>query len=139
MAAPTQPTQQQIAAMMAAEAKKRGISVEEFQKQVMQQQQQQRQAIEAEAAKQGITPQQYFEQLKAKIAQGHQAQQAQQAAAQRQGIPQQIPVNPGATAKPEALALAKFLRGQDLKTRQCILNGQRKDMFKGEANYNLRA
>lgn len=33
--------------------------------------------------------------------------------------------------KPAALALASFLRGQDLKTRTCILNGERKDMFKG--------
>jgi translocation protein SEC62 len=40
------------------------------------------------------------------------------------------PITPG-PPKPAALALAKFLRGQDLKPRTCILNGERKDMFKG--------
>ena len=34
-------------------------------------------------------------------------------------------------AGPKAIALAKFLKGQDLKPRTCILNGERKDMFKG--------
>jgi hypothetical protein len=37
-----------------------------------------------------------------------------------------------AEKKPEAVAVAKFLRSQDLKTRVCILDGQRKDMFKGK-------
>lgn len=47
---------------------------------------------------------------------------------QGQGRPQ--PIVPG-PPKPEALALAKFLKSQDLKPRTCILNGERKDMFKG--------
>lgn len=34
-------------------------------------------------------------------------------------------------ASPEALAVAQFLRNQDLKSRTCILQGQRKDLFKG--------
>jgi len=34
------------------------------------------------------------------------------------------------TASPEALAVAGFLRSQDLKCRTCILQGQRKDLFK---------
>ncbi|CUS10574.1 unnamed protein product [Tuber aestivum] len=34
------------------------------------------------------------------------------------------------TASPEALAVAEFLRSQDLKCRTCILQGQRKDLFK---------
>ena len=61
----------------------------------------------------------------------------QQAQAQGQQNPQQgqviqqIPVNPNAEKKPEAVAVAKFLRSQDLKTRVCILDDQRKDMFKG--------
>ncbi|RPB12460.1 translocation protein [Morchella conica CCBAS932] len=33
-------------------------------------------------------------------------------------------------ASPEALAVAQFLRNQDLKSRTCILQGQRKDLFK---------
>jgi translocation protein SEC62 len=45
----------------------------------------------------------------------------------QQGRPQ--PIVPG-PPNPAALALAKFLRGQELKPRTCILNGQRKDMFK---------
>jgi translocation protein SEC62 len=44
------------------------------------------------------------------------------------GQPQ--PIVPG-PPNPIALALAKFLRGQNLKPRTCILNGERKDMFKG--------
>jgi translocation protein SEC62 len=40
------------------------------------------------------------------------------------------PVQPG-PPKPEALAVAKFLKTQDLKLRTCIFQGQRKDMFRG--------
>ncbi|RMZ77460.1 hypothetical protein DV738_g4357, partial [Chaetothyriales sp. CBS 135597] len=65
----------------------------------------QKQAIEQEAAKAGMTPQQFI-QLKQAAAREH------------------------VEAKPEAIALAKFLRSQNLKTRTCIFNGQRKDMFK---------
>ncbi|KAI6785150.1 Translocation protein-like protein [Emericellopsis cladophorae] len=43
--------------------------------------------------------------------------------------PQRQAINPG-PPKPEALAMAKFLRSQDLKTRTCILNGERRDMFR---------
>ncbi|KAJ2893837.1 hypothetical protein MKZ38_008194 [Zalerion maritima] len=45
------------------------------------------------------------------------------------GPPGAKPITPG-PPKPEALALAKFLRGQDLKPRTVILNGERKDMFR---------
>ncbi|POR39477.1 Translocation protein SEC62 [Tolypocladium paradoxum] len=45
----------------------------------------------------------------------------------QQGQPQ--PITPG-PPNPKALAVAKFLRGQDMKPRTCILNGERKDMFK---------
>jgi translocation protein SEC62 len=40
------------------------------------------------------------------------------------------PIVPG-PPNPVAIALAKFLRSQDLKPRTCILDGNRKDMFKG--------
>jgi hypothetical protein len=33
---------------------------------------------------------------------------------------------------PKALAVANWLRSQNLKPRTCIMDGQRKDMFKGE-------
>jgi translocation protein SEC62 len=44
------------------------------------------------------------------------------------GQPQ--PITPG-PPNPVAIAMANFLRGQDLKLRTCILNGDRKDMFRG--------
>ncbi|KAL9111400.1 MAG: hypothetical protein Q9187_007926 [Circinaria calcarea] len=137
MAAPPaqgqQPTPQQIAAMqqqMAAEAQKRGMTPQQFQ-------QWQRQQLEADAKKAGLSFDQYINQLKQRAFQDHQRQQQlaqQQAAAgqQDQGQPQQgqqVPINPGAP-DPRALALAKWLKGQDLKPRTCILNGQRKDMFR---------
>ena len=102
----------------------------------------------AEAAKQGITVEQYVQKLRAQ----HMETQRQQAAAGQHGeqhkhrhqhenqhphqhLPQtqqqQVPINQG-PPEPRALALANFLKSQNLKTRTCILNGQRKDMFKGE-------
>jgi len=39
------------------------------------------------------------------------------------------PIVPG-PPNPVAIALAKFLKSQDLKPRTCILNGERKDMFR---------
>ncbi|KAF4587458.1 Translocation protein SEC62 [Ophiocordyceps camponoti-floridani] len=39
------------------------------------------------------------------------------------------PITPG-PPNPKAIAVAKFLKGQELKPRTCILNGERKDMFK---------
>lgn len=47
---------------------------------------------------------------------------------QQQGQPQ--PITPG-PPNPKAIALAKFLRAQELKPRTVILNGERKDMFRG--------
>ena len=131
-----QPTPQQIAAMqqaMAAEAAKRGMTPQQFQAQ-------QRAQLEADAKKAGLTFEAYINQLKQQAFQNHQRQQAlakQQAVAGQQPTSptspqpgQQVPINPGAP-DPRALALAKWLRSQSLKTRTCILNGQRKDMFRG--------
>lgn len=97
-------------------------------------------AIDAE--KNGMTVPQFVERLKQQAMQQQMAQQRAQQAAQaggqpgqpQQGQPQQgqpQPIQPG-PPKPEALAVANFLKNQDLKPRTCILNGQRKDMFKGE-------
>ena len=132
-----QPTPQQIAAMqqqLTQEAQKRGMTPQQFQAW-------QRHQIEADAKKAGMSVDQYINQLKQQALQNHQRQQQlaqQQAAAEQSGQPQvqqgqagqQVPITPGAP-DPKALALAKWLRGQDLKTRTCILNGQRKDMFRG--------
>jgi translocation protein SEC62 len=41
-------------------------------------------------------------------------------------------VNPNNPPDPKAIAVANWLRSQNLKPRTCIMDGQRKDMFKGE-------
>ena len=91
---------------------------------------QMRKQIAADAAKNGMTVPQFLEKLKEQ----QMAQQAQQQQAQQAQQQQMQPINPGEPTK-EALALAKFLQSQDLKVRQCILNGQRKDMFKGTQHF----
>ena len=103
-----QPTQEQIAQMQAhlkAEAERLGITVEEFVQRLNEQAMRQKQEIMRQM----------------------QAQQQQQ----QQGGQQQ-PIQPG-PPKPEAIALAKFLKAQDLKPRTCIFQEKRKDMFKGMA------
>lgn len=138
MAAPAQPTPQQMAQMQEqmkqqflAEAAKRGMTPQQFQE--FQQQQ-----LEAEAKKAGMTREQFIQHIRTQQMKQHQQQQQGQTQPQGQvqGQPsgqqsQAISVNPNNPPKPEALSVAKFLRGQDLKTRTCILEGQRKDMFKG--------
>ncbi|EED15445.1 translocation protein Sec62, putative [Talaromyces stipitatus ATCC 10500] len=150
MAAPPGMTPQQMAAFqqhmqqqVATEAAKRGMTPEAFVKM-------QREQVAAEAAKHGLTPEQYVQGLRMRALQQRAA--AQQAAQQgqpgqaqaQQGAPGQPPqgavpqqqiqkqvnVNPNNPPDPKAIALAKWLRTQDLKTRTCILDGQRKDMFK---------
>ncbi|KAL2037993.1 hypothetical protein N7G274_009213 [Stereocaulon virgatum] len=130
-----QPTPQQVAMMqqqLAVEAERQGMTVEQFKNK-------QRAQLEAEAKKEGISLEQYLAKIKAKAVEDYRKRlemQQQQAAQQASGQPQvqggqgqQVPITPGAP-DPKALALAKWLRGQDLKTRTCILNGQRKDMFR---------
>lgn len=94
-----------------------------------------RRQIAIDAEKAGLSIPEYIEKLKAQAAAQQQAQQ--QAAAQQQAQQQQQqPIQPG-PPKPEALAVANFLKSQDLKVRTCILNGQRKDMFKGKLSLIL--
>jgi translocation protein SEC62 len=98
-----------------------------------QQQMTQQQAIAwmtSEAAKHNMTVEQFQQMLRAQAERQHAEQQkmAQQQQQAQQG--QQVPIQPG-PPNPQALAVAKWLRGQELKPRTCILNGQRKDMFKG--------
>ncbi|KAL3439394.1 translocation protein Sec62-domain-containing protein [Aspergillus tetrazonus] len=145
MATPGQPTPQQLAAMQqqfAAEAAKRGLTPEEFAKQ-------QREQLNAEAAKHGMTTEQYVTQLRMRAMAAQQkaaeVQRQLQANGQSQGPPrpgqpgqpgqpqthtQQVPVNPNSPKDPKAIAVAQFLRSQNLKPRTCIMDGQRKDMFK---------
>ena len=101
----------------------------------------------AEAARQGLTPQQFGEKLKAMQQQRMQAQgqtpgqapppggggptpQQIQQMQQAQQQQQQVPIQPG-PPKPEAIAIAKFLRSQNLKSRACIFQEKRKELFKG--------
>ncbi|CAG8278836.1 unnamed protein product [Penicillium salamii] len=145
MAAPG-PSPQQMAAMQqqfAAEAAKRGMTPQQFAEK-------QREQLTADAAKLGLTTEQYVAQLRARAMQAHQQQQQQQAQAQgqqaqsegqqqpQQPAPQQhqhqttqqVPVNPNNPPDPKAIAVANWLRSQNLKPRTCIMDGQRKDMFK---------
>lgn len=133
---------QQMQQQFAAEAAKRGMTPQQFQ-------QLQQQQITSEAEKRGMPVEQYVAELKANIMKQHQAQQQQQQGqaqgsghnhgnqphvhGQGQSQPQQIAIKPGSPPAPEALAVAKFLRSQDLKPRTCIYNGDRKDMFKGRS------
>jgi translocation protein SEC62 len=83
-----------------------------------------------EAEKMGISYEEYIEGVKAQAA----AQQAQmQAQAQQQQAQQQHqePIQPG-PPKPEALAVANFLRTQDLKPRTCLFQEKRKELFRGQ-------
>lgn len=83
--------------------------------------------MQADAQRLGMTIQEYTQKLRElAMRQQQQAQQHQQQGAQ-QG--QQEPIQPG-PPKPEALAVAKFLKSQDLKTRTCIFQEKRKDMFR---------
>lgn len=112
---------------------------------------QMQQQIAVEAQKAGVSVPEYVQRLKAAAMQKHQAQMALRAQQQQQGggAPpqqqlqqqqqqqqngaqpgQQVPIQPG-PPKPEALAVAHFLQGQSLKTRTCIFQDKRKDMFKG--------
>ncbi|KAK1836929.1 translocation protein Sec62-domain-containing protein [Podospora conica] len=109
------PTPEQIAAMqrqLAIDAEKAGMTVPDFIDHLRRQAMEQQMRMQQQAMQQ------------------HQMQQQQQQHGEhqhQQGQPQ--PIVPG-PPNPIALALAAFLRSQDLKPRTCILNGERKDMFK---------
>lgn len=131
MAASGQPSPEQIAAMkeqLNTEAAKRGMTPEQFGNM-------QRQQLAADAAKLGLSPEQYINQLKARAMQQHQQNQQRQAAGQsgqqQQQQQQRVPVDSGAAPDPKALAVANFLRSQNLKPRTCILDGRRRELFKG--------
>jgi len=114
------PTPEQIQAMqrqLAIDAEKNGMTVPEFIEHIKRQAQEQMRMRAQQAQEQGADHH------------GHDhphphphPQQQQQGRAQ--------PITPG-PPNPKALALAAFLRGQDLKPRTVILNGERKDMFRG--------
>ncbi|KAI0912521.1 Sec62 family protein translocation protein [Ustulina deusta] len=124
------PTPQQIQAMqaqLAAEAQKHGMTVPQFVEHIkaqrMAQMQQQMQQQQRQAAQGGPPggPQG-----------GPQGQPGPPPPGMRPGMPppgQPQPIMPG-PPNPVAIALANFLRSQPLKPRTCIMNGDRKDMFR---------
>jgi translocation protein SEC62 len=142
-----QPTPEQIRQMqaqVAAEAEKAGLTVPQFierqkaahaagmppgQQPSPEQVRAMQAQIAAEAEKAGLTVPQYVERIKAQAMQQQQMRQQQQQMQQGAQPGKQVPIAPG-PPKPEGIAVAKFLRSQDLKLRTCIFNDQRKDMFK---------
>ncbi|KAM0202870.1 hypothetical protein ACHAPA_000702 [Fusarium lateritium] len=110
------PTPEQIQAMqrqLAIDAEKNGMTVPEFIEHIKRQAQEQMRMRAEQAQQQGGEAGHHH---------GHDHPHPPQ-----QGRSQ--PITPG-PPNPKALALAKFLRGQDLKNRTVILNGERKDMFR---------
>jgi translocation protein SEC62 len=108
------PSPEQIQAMqrqLALDAQKAGMTVPQFIEHLK------KQAQEQQARMQAAQQQQQQQQQDG----GHQHQQ-------QQGQMQAITPGP---PNPKALAVANFLKSQELKPRTCILNGERKDMFKG--------
>ncbi|KAJ5914916.1 Translocation protein S62 [Penicillium tannophilum] len=146
-----QPSPEQIKAFIAAknaeaerqlalEANSKQISVEELKEQ-------KKQNFLALAKAREMTPEALYKELQMEAmraqqqgrgspqpGQPGQQQKPGQSPSLQQGPPQQqmqrVAVSPGQPVDPKALAVAKFLRSQALKPRTCILNGERKDMFK---------
>jgi translocation protein SEC62 len=88
--------------------------------------------LTAEAEKLGITVQEYVQRLREQAMAQQQAQmRAQQEAQQQQQQQQQQPIQPG-PPKPEAIAVANWLKTQELKPRTVVHDEKRKDMFRGE-------
>lgn len=89
--------------------------------------------LQDEAEKHGISVQEYVQRLREQAMAQQQAQmRAQQEAQQQQ---QQQPIQPG-PPKPEALAVANWLKSQDLKPRTVVHDEKRKDMFRGGSREN---
>ncbi|KAF5627323.1 translocation sec62 [Fusarium tjaetaba] len=112
------PTPEQIQAMqrqLAIDAEKNGMTVPEFIEHIKRQAQEQMR-MRAQQQQQGHDHDHDHN--------GHSHDHGQPP---QQGRAQ--PITPG-PPNPKAIALASFLRGQDLKPRTVILNGERKDMFR---------
>lgn len=85
------------------------------------------QQLAAEAEKHGISIQEYVQRLRQQAMAQQQAQMEAQQRAQQQ---QQQPIQPG-PPKPEAIAVADWLKSQELKPRTVLHDEKRKDMFRG--------
>ncbi|KAH6855734.1 translocation protein Sec62-domain-containing protein [Chaetomium sp. MPI-CAGE-AT-0009] len=123
---PMMPSPEQIAHMqrqLAIDAEKMGMTVPQFIEHLKRQAQERMQAQQQQQQQQGQEGHDHQHQ--------HQHQHPHPHQHQHQHPPQgqQQPIVPG-PPNPVAIALAKFLRSQTLKPRTCILNGERKDMFR---------
>jgi translocation protein SEC62 len=117
-----QPTPEQIQMMqrqLAAEAQARGITVEQYVQQIRQQAMAQHQAA--------LRQQQQGQGQQKPPQHQHRQRPGQQTA---QGQPQ--PIEPG-PPNPAAIAVANFLKSQELKHRTVIHDEKRKEMFRGNA------
>ncbi|KAF5244512.1 hypothetical protein FAUST_2332 [Fusarium austroamericanum] len=115
------PTPEQIQAMqrqLAIDAEKNGMTVPEFIEHIKRQAQEQ---MRMRAQQQQGGDHGHGHDHDHDHSHPHPHQQQQQGRSQ--------PITPG-PPNPKALALAAFLRGQDLKPRTVIMNGERKDMFR---------
>lgn len=124
---PTPEQIQEIQRRIGEEAQKHGMSVPEYVERLKMQAMQQHQMqmrMQQMQQQQGGQPQGQPQ------GQGPPQQQMQGQQQQQQPQTQQIPINSGAPPKPEAVAVAQFLKSQDLKPRQCQFNNQRKELFK---------
>ncbi|KAK9422538.1 hypothetical protein SUNI508_00401 [Seiridium unicorne] len=124
------PTPEQIATMqrqLQEQAQKAGMTVPQFIEHIRKQQMQQMAARAQQAQQQGGQPPQPGPGGPQGQMQGppHQHPHPQQPPQQGQAQP----VQPG-PPNPLAIVLANFLRGQSLKPRTVIFNGERKDMFR---------
>lgn len=121
-----QPTEEQIAEIqrrVAEDAAKAGMTVPQFIEHIKRQaMEQQRMQMMQQQQQQQAGGHVHGEQCNHDHGHGH--DHSSQAEGQAQ------PIVPG-PPNPKALALAAFLKGQNLKTRTSILNGERKDMFRG--------
>lgn len=126
------PSPEQIQMMqrqIAAEAQKAGMSVPDFVEHVKKQQMMRMQQQRAGGAPPGTSPASAAPGTPGAAAAARPGAPRPGAPRPGQGKPQ--PITPG-PPNPKALAVANFLKSQELKPRTCILNGERKDMFKGE-------
>ncbi|CAK7562552.1 MAG: Translocation protein S62 [Sporothrix epigloea] len=130
---PNRPTPEQIQAMqrqLAIDAQKAGMSVPDFIQQ-LQQKARQQMMMQQQAAQRQQQQQKGGEHAHSHedghSHEGHTQLPPQQQQQQQQH--QQQPITPG-PPNPLAVAMANFLRSQNLKPRTVILNGERKDMFR---------
>ena len=125
---PTPEQIQQIQRKIAEDAQKAGMTVPQFIEHIKKQAQEKAMAMRM-AQQQG--------QVQGGPQQG-QPRPPMQAMARPQGQAPPGAMRPGQPGppNPKALAVAKFLRGQELKPRISILNGERKEMFKGTLKKN---